>query len=194
MNRRLVLGHVCYHIVAARLNGYMATVTNLKNPVNKWRCGATPISYYYFIRLIGRKASHVALECALQSHPNMVILGEEVAASKLTIFDITKQICDVVQARAEKELFVYRKSMASMPKVFLLRISLLSFHHGHLHSEFLPPFIRKQLNFPSVLRQNSSSFLLEDVYRNPGPLQFEGPSVDSNPISLCVEDQDYMAE
>lgn len=77
---------------------------------------------------MGRKASHVALECALQSHPNMVcffpylpvtchkffaytllnlsyaqvILGEEVAASKLTIFDITKQICDAVQARAEK--------------------------------------------------------------------------------------------
>ena len=35
--------------------------------------------YYYFIRLMGRKASHVALECTLQSHPNMVILGEEVA-------------------------------------------------------------------------------------------------------------------
>uniref|UniRef100_A0A804QCJ4 Uncharacterized protein n=1 Tax=Zea mays TaxID=4577 RepID=A0A804QCJ4_MAIZE len=52
---------------------------------------------------MGRKASHVALECALQSHPNMVILGEEVAASKLTIFDITKQICDVVQARVEKD-------------------------------------------------------------------------------------------
>ncbi|PWZ18021.1 Pyrophosphate--fructose 6-phosphate 1-phosphotransferase subunit alpha [Zea mays] len=50
----------------------MTTVTNLKNPVNKWRCGATPISYYYFIRLMGRKASHVALECALQSHPNMI--------------------------------------------------------------------------------------------------------------------------
>lgn len=39
-----VLGHICYHILAAGLNGYMATVTNLKNPVNKWRCGAAPIS------------------------------------------------------------------------------------------------------------------------------------------------------
>jgi diphosphate-dependent phosphofructokinase len=38
------LGHVCYHIIAAGLNGYMATVTNLKSPVNKWRCGAAPIS------------------------------------------------------------------------------------------------------------------------------------------------------
>jgi len=33
-----------------------------------------------------------------------VILGEEVAASKLTLFDLTKQICDAVQARAEKGL------------------------------------------------------------------------------------------
>ncbi|KAL8478713.1 hypothetical protein ACS0TY_030553 [Phlomoides rotata] len=59
--------------------------------------------YYYFIRLVGRKASHVALECTLQSHPNMVILAEEVAASKLTLFDITKQICDAVQARGEQD-------------------------------------------------------------------------------------------
>lgn len=39
-----VLGHIGYHIIAAGLNGYMATVTNLKNPVNKWRCGAAPIT------------------------------------------------------------------------------------------------------------------------------------------------------
>nr|GEX06229.1 pyrophosphate--fructose 6-phosphate 1-phosphotransferase subunit alpha [Tanacetum cinerariifolium] len=38
---------------------------------------------YYFIRIMGRKASHVAVECTLQSHPNMVILAEEVASSKL---------------------------------------------------------------------------------------------------------------
>ncbi|KAI5442959.1 hypothetical protein KIW84_011844 [Lathyrus oleraceus] len=39
-----VLGHICYHILAVGLNGYMATITNLKNPVNKWKCGAAPIS------------------------------------------------------------------------------------------------------------------------------------------------------
>ena len=39
-----VLGHICYHVLAAGLNGYMATVTNLKNPVNKWRCAAAPIT------------------------------------------------------------------------------------------------------------------------------------------------------
>lgn len=43
-----------------------------------------------------------------------------------------------------------------------------------------------------LLRQNAENFLMGDIYRNPGPLQFDGPGADSKPISLCVEDQDYM--
>ncbi|KAF8729671.1 hypothetical protein HU200_017623 [Digitaria exilis] len=306
--------------------------------------------YYYFIRLMGRKASHVALECALQSHPNMVILGEEVAASKLTIFDITKQICDAVQARAEKDknhgvVLIPEGLVESIPELYALLQEIHGLHGKGVSAEnissqlspwasalfeFLPPFIRKQLllhpesddsaqlsqietekllaqlvetemnrrlkegtykgkkfnaichffgyqargalpskfdcdyayvlghvcyhilaaglngymatvtNLKSpvnewrcgaapissmmtvkrwsrgpsatqigkpavhmasvdlkgkayeLLRQSSSSFLLEDIYRNPGPLQFEGPGADSKPISLCVEDQDYM--
>ncbi|XVF35787.1 hypothetical protein REPUB_Repub19eG0001000 [Reevesia pubescens] len=121
--------------------------------------------YYYFIRLMGRKASHVALECTLQSHPNMVILGEEVAASKLTLFDITKQICDAVQARAEQDknhgvILLPEGLIESIPEVY----ALLKEIHGLLRQgvsaekissqlspwasalfEFLPPFIRKQL-------------------------------------------------
>lgn len=46
-----VLGHICYHILAAGLNGYMATVTNLKSPVNKWRCGAAPITVGFVLFL-----------------------------------------------------------------------------------------------------------------------------------------------
>lgn len=34
--------------------------------------------YYHFIRLMGRSASHIALECALLTHPNAVLIGEEV--------------------------------------------------------------------------------------------------------------------
>lgn len=58
--------------------------------------------YYYFIRLMGRQASHVSLECTLQSQSNMVLLGEEVANSKMTLFDVTMQICDAIQARGEQ--------------------------------------------------------------------------------------------
>ena len=43
-----------------------------------------------------------------------------------------------------------------------------------------------------LLRQNANQFLMDDLYRNPGPLQFDGPGADAKPVSLCVEDQDYM--
>lgn len=33
---------------------------------------------------------------------------------------------------------------------------------------------------------------MDDIYRNPGPLQFDGPGADSKAVTLCVEDQDYM--
>ncbi|KAL0795098.1 hypothetical protein Bca101_066475 [Brassica carinata] len=269
--------------------------------------------YYYFIRLMGRKHSHVALECTLQSHPNMVILGEEVAASKLTIFDISKQICDAVQARAGQDknhgvILIPEGIIESIPEVY----ALLKEIHGLLREgvaadkistqlspwssalfEFLPPFIKKQLllhpesddsaqlsqietekllaylvetemnkrlkegtytgkkfnaichffgyqargSLPSkfdcdyayammtvknwsqnasststsigrpaihpamvdlkgkayeLLRQNADKFLMEDLYRNPGPLQYDGPGADAKAVSLCVEDQDYM--
>uniref|UniRef100_A0A8R7R2U3 Phosphofructokinase domain-containing protein n=1 Tax=Triticum urartu TaxID=4572 RepID=A0A8R7R2U3_TRIUA len=121
--------------------------------------------YYYFIRLMGRKASHVALECALQSHPNMVLLGEEVAASKLTISDITKQICDAVQARAEKDKYhgvvlIPEGLVESIPELYALLQEIHGLHDkgvsienisSHLSPwasalfDFLPPFIRKQL-------------------------------------------------
>lgn len=42
------------------------------------------------------------------------------------------------------------------------------------------------------MSQNASKFLLDDVYRNPGPLQFDGPGADAKAVTLCVEDQDYM--
>lgn len=43
-----------------------------------------------------------------------------------------------------------------------------------------------------MLRQNATTFLLDDIYQNPGPLQFEGPGCDTKAVTLCVEDQDYM--
>uniref|UniRef100_A0A6V7QWF8 Pyrophosphate--fructose 6-phosphate 1-phosphotransferase subunit alpha n=1 Tax=Ananas comosus var. bracteatus TaxID=296719 RepID=A0A6V7QWF8_ANACO len=306
--------------------------------------------YYYFIRLMGRKASHVALECCLQSHPNMVILGEEVAASKLTLFDLTKQICDAVQARGEKDkyhgvILIPEGLVESIPELYALLQEIHGLHgkgvsvdniSSHLSPwasalfEFLPPFIRKQLllhpdsddsaqlsqietekllaqlveteinrrlkegtykgkkfnaichffgyqargSLPSkfdcdyayvlghvgyhilaaglngymgtitnlknpvakwrcgaapftammtvkrwsrspsttqigkpavhpaavdlkgkayeLLRHSASRFLMDDIYRNPGPLQFDGPGGDLKATTLCVEDRDYM--
>ena len=56
--------------------------------------------YYHFVRLMGRSASHITLECALQVAPNVTIIGEEVAAEKKTLHQITMEVCDVIVQRA----------------------------------------------------------------------------------------------
>ena len=56
--------------------------------------------YWHFIKVMGRSASHVALECALQTQPNVCLIGEEVAAKKMSLAEITDYIADSVAARA----------------------------------------------------------------------------------------------
>ncbi|MDR2539689.1 MAG: diphosphate--fructose-6-phosphate 1-phosphotransferase [Chlamydiales bacterium] len=57
--------------------------------------------YYHFIRLMGRSASHIVLECGLSTHPNMVFIAEEIAEDKKTLQQITNQIADLICERAE---------------------------------------------------------------------------------------------
>ncbi|CAL9104112.1 unnamed protein product [Musa textilis] len=57
--------------------------------------------YYHFVRLMGRAASHITLECALQTHPNIAIIGEEVAAKKQTLKNVTDYITDIICKRAK---------------------------------------------------------------------------------------------
>lgn len=57
--------------------------------------------YTFFIKLMGRTASHIALECALKTQPNLTFIGEEVAAQKKTVQDITQMICDLIIERAK---------------------------------------------------------------------------------------------
>ncbi|KAI3989315.1 hypothetical protein MKX01_026898 [Papaver californicum] len=57
--------------------------------------------YYHFVRLMGRAASHITLECALQTHPNVTIIGEEVAAKKQTLKNVTDYITDIICKRGE---------------------------------------------------------------------------------------------
>ena len=58
--------------------------------------------YWHFIKLMGRSASHIALECALQVQPNVAIISEEVEAKNLTLDDVVTSIAEVVALRAAK--------------------------------------------------------------------------------------------
>lgn len=56
--------------------------------------------YWHFIKLMGRSASHIALECALQTQPNVCLISEEVAEKKQTLNEIVQNIVDVVVSRS----------------------------------------------------------------------------------------------
>jgi len=68
---------------------------------NICRDALSAVKYWHFIRLMGRAASHVTLECALQTHPNITLISEEIQTKGTTIQEIVDYITDVVVKRAE---------------------------------------------------------------------------------------------
>jgi len=60
------------------------------------------LKYWHFNRLMGRSASHIALEVAFQTHPNVILIGEEIEEKELTIHNVVRLIADVVVDRARE--------------------------------------------------------------------------------------------
>ncbi len=75
---------------------YAEVIGNIQRDANSAR------KYWHFIKLMGRSASHIALECALQCQPNVAIISEEVEAKGQTLADIVEHIASVVAARANQ--------------------------------------------------------------------------------------------
>lgn len=71
---------------------------------NIQRDASSSKKYYHFIRLMGRSASHITLECALQSQPIIALISEEIEAKKLTLNDIVEDIVNVIVDRADHGL------------------------------------------------------------------------------------------
>ncbi|MCX6238549.1 MAG: diphosphate--fructose-6-phosphate 1-phosphotransferase [Bacteroidia bacterium] len=68
---------------------------------NIMRDATSAKKYWHFIKLMGRSASHIGLECALQTRPNVCIISEEVAAKEQTLEQIVNEIADIVTERAK---------------------------------------------------------------------------------------------
>ena len=73
---------------------YAEVIGNIQRDCNSAR------KYWHFIKLMGRSASHIALECALQTQPNICIVSEEVEAKDLSLDDIVTNIAQTVADRA----------------------------------------------------------------------------------------------
>lgn len=65
------------------------------------RDAASARKYWHFIKLMGRSASHICLECALRTRPNVAVISEEVESEGLTLDDIVGNIVDTIIRRAE---------------------------------------------------------------------------------------------
>ena len=75
---------------------YAEVIGNIQRDANSAR------KYWHFIKLMGRSASHIALECALQCQPNICIISEEVEAKNQTLDDVVTYIAEAVVARAKE--------------------------------------------------------------------------------------------
>ena len=73
---------------------YSELIGNIQRDANSAK------KYWHFIRLMGRSASHITLECALQSQPNICIVSEEVEAKNMTLNDVVEDIVKVIVNRA----------------------------------------------------------------------------------------------
>jgi len=73
---------------------YSELIGNIQRDANSAK------KYWHFIKLMGRSASHICLECALQTQPNVAIISEEVEDKQQTLDDIVSYIADVVAKRA----------------------------------------------------------------------------------------------
>ena len=77
---------------------YSELIGNIERDANSAK------KYWHFIKVMGRSASHVALECALQTQPNICLVSEEVAEKKMSLSSIANYIADSVCAIAERGL------------------------------------------------------------------------------------------
>lgn len=76
---------------------YSELIGNIERDANSAK------KYWHFVKVMGRSASHVALECALETQPNICLISEEVAAKKQSLSEIADYIADAVEKRSANE-------------------------------------------------------------------------------------------
>ena len=76
---------------------YSELIGNIQKDANSAK------KYWHFIKVMGRSASHIALECALQCQPNICFISEEVEEKKISLNKVVEEICDSVIKRADNK-------------------------------------------------------------------------------------------
>ena len=144
---------------------YAELIGNIERDCNSAR------KYWHFIKLMGRSASHIALECALQCQPNICIVSEEVEAKDQTLNDIVEQICEAVAFRAAQGnnfgvVLVPEGLIEFIPAIGRLidELNDLLAAHGAEYKD-LEPEAQRQYILAHLGKENAATFetLPEDV-------------------------------
>ena len=144
---------------------YAELIGNIERDCNSAR------KYWHFIKLMGRSASHIALECALQCQPNICIVSEEVEAKDQTLNDIVEQICEAVAFRAAQGnnfgvVLVPEGLIEFIPAIGRLidELNDLLAAHGAEYKD-LEPEVQRQYILAHLSKENAATFetLPEDV-------------------------------
>ena len=144
---------------------YAELIGNIERDCNSAR------KYWHFIKLMGRSASHIALECALQCQPNICIVSEEVEAKDQTLNDIVEQICEAVAFRAANGknfgvVLVPEGLIEFIPAIGRLidELNDLLAAHGAEYKD-LEPEAQRQYILAHLSKENAATFetLPEDV-------------------------------
>lgn len=127
--------------------------------------------YTHFVKLMGRSASHIALECALQTHPNLVLIGEEVSQKKYTLKHLTEMITDLVieRSKAGKDYGLILLPEGLIEQIPEMGILIQELSHllsdSQFSSETPQDLIPKLKNHLSEESSKTFSFLPEKIQR-----------------------------
>ncbi len=138
------------------------TYSELIGNIERDCCSAR--KYWHFIKVMGRSASHIALECALQCQPNMCIISEEVEQRDMTLNDIVEDLCKVISRRADKGLnfgtvIVPEGLIEFIPAIGRLidELNDLLAAHGHEYKDLKPEEQREYI-IRHLSKDNAATF------------------------------------
>jgi len=137
---------------------YSEVIGNIQRDCNSAR------KYWHFIKLMGRSASHIALECGLQTQPNICLVSEEIEAKQLTLDDVVTEIATAVAKRAAKGdnfgTVLIPEGLIEFIPAFKLLMSELNDFLAHHEADFkaVPANLQRQYIIDSISKENAAVY------------------------------------
>ncbi len=137
---------------------YSEVIGNIQRDCNSAR------KYWHFIKLMGRSASHIALECGLQTQPNICLVSEEIEAKQLTLDDVVTEIATAVAKRAAKGdnfgTVLIPEGLIEFIPAFKLLMSELNDFLAHHEADFkaVPANLQRQYIIDNISKENAAVY------------------------------------